>query len=325
MNSGIKRVSIAPMMDITNRHFRYFMRLFSPKIWLYTEMITTGALLHGNVERHLAYHDQEHPIALQLGGSDPLHLARAAKIAEEWGYDEINLNIGCPSDRVQAGAFGACLMKEAALVADCVHAIQDVVAIPVTVKTRIGVDELDSFEFLKDFIATVHAAGCNYFIIHARKAWLKGLSPKQNREVPPLDYSRVHAIKHTFPHLGIELNGGIKSLEDLSVCEGLEGVMLGRVAQQNAYLTAEMAATFMTDHPALPNQADILSKYLQYGFGQIQQGVPFCVLVKPLFSLYQGMVGAKQWRRMLSDISVLDLPTDARWDAVCERAVMRFT
>ena len=235
-----QRFSIAPMLDWTDRHCRYFHRLMTRQTLLYTEMVTTGAIIHGKGD-YLGYSEQEHPLALQLGGSNPADLARCARLAEERGYDEINLNVGCPSDRVQNGRFGACLMGEPALVADCVKAMRDVVNIPVTVKTRIGIDEQDSYEFLQAFIEQVRDAGCETFIVHARKAWLSGLSPKENREIPPLDYPRVYQVKQDYPELTIALNGGVNSLEQtLEHLQQVDGVMMGREAYQNPYILAEV-------------------------------------------------------------------------------------
>ncbi|SQA85905.1 tRNA-dihydrouridine synthase A [Citrobacter freundii] len=235
------RFSVAPMLDWTDRHCRYFLRLLSSQTLLYTEMVTTGAIIHGKGD-YLAYSEEEHPVALQLGGSDPAALAQCAKLAEQRGYDEINLNVGCPSDRVQNGMFGACLMGNAQLVADCVKAMRDVVSIPVTVKTRIGIDDQDSYEFLCDFINTVSGNGeCEMFIIHARKAWLSGLSPKENREIPPLDYDRVYQLKRDFPHLTMSINGGIKSLEEAKIhLQHMDGVMVGREAYQNPGILASV-------------------------------------------------------------------------------------
>jgi tRNA-dihydrouridine synthase A len=241
-------VSVAPMMDWTDRHCRFFHRLMSRRALLYTEMVTTGALVHGDVPRHLRFDVEEHPVALQLGGSDPHDLAHCAKLGEDWHYDEVNLNCGCPSERVQRGAFGACLMAEPALVADCVKAMVDVVSIPVTVKHRIGIDRVESYEFVRDFVGAVSEAGCGTFIVHARNAWLKGLSPKQNREVPPLRYEWVHRLKQDFPALRIAVNGGIA--ENAQVHEQLrvlDGVMIGREAYHNPWWLAQWDAEFFGD------------------------------------------------------------------------------
>ena len=234
-----RRLSVAPMMDWTDRHCRHFHRLISQYTWLYTEMVTTGALVYGDVERHLRFNDEEHPVALQLGGSDPKDLAISAKLGEKWGYDEINLNCGCPSPRVQKGAFGACLMTEPELVRDCVKAMKDAVQIDVTVKHRIGIDHEESYDFVRDFVGTVAEAGCTTFVVHARNAILKGLSPKENREIPPLKYEYAYQLKKDFPQFEILINGGIKTLEEIDIhLEHVDGVMLGREAYHNPYLMA---------------------------------------------------------------------------------------
>src|SRR3954471_10147850 len=236
---GKRTISVAPMMDWTDRHCRMFHRQITRHTWLYTEMVTTGALLYGDVARHLDFNDEEHPVALQLGGSDPADLAHSARLGEQWGYDEINLNCGCPSERVQRGSFGACLMVEPQLVADCVKAMRDAVSIPVTVKHRIGIDKTESYEFVRDFVGTVSQAGCSVFIVHARNAWLKGLSPKQNREVPPLRYALVHRLKHDFPRLTISINGGFADAASMHQhLRLLDGVMVGREAYQNPWFIA---------------------------------------------------------------------------------------
>jgi tRNA-dihydrouridine synthase A len=238
-------LSVAPMLDWTDRHCRYFHRLLSRKTLLYTEMVTTGALIHGDVARHLRYNLEEHPVALQLGGSDAADLAHCAKLGQDWGYDEINLNCGCPSERVQRGAFGACLMAEPRLVADCVKAMVDVVDLPVTVKHRIGIDKTESYEFVRDFVGAVSEAGCKVFIVHARNAWLKGLSPKENREVPPLRYALVHQLKREFPHLTIAINGGITTNTQIAEqLQAVDGVMVGREAYHNPWLMSDWDATF---------------------------------------------------------------------------------
>ncbi|HTJ93231.1 MAG TPA: tRNA dihydrouridine(20/20a) synthase DusA, partial [Pararobbsia sp.] len=245
MKSSARRVSVAPMMDWTDRHCRYFHRLISRHTWLYTEMVTTGALLHGDVPRHLTFNEHEHPVALQLGGSEPADLAKCATLGEQWGYDEINLNCGCPSERVQRGAFGACLMAEPQLVADCVKAMRDVVSIPVTVKHRIGIDDVSEYSFVRDFVGTIADAGCEVFIVHARNAILKGLSPKENREIPPLKYEYAYQLKRDFPSLDISINGGIQSLDEVEQhLEHVDGVMLGREAYHNPYLLAGVDARF---------------------------------------------------------------------------------
>lgn len=295
-------LSIAPMMDYTDRHCRYFLRLISQHILLYTEMITTGAILHGDKNYLLAYHPAEHPVAIQLGGSHPKDLAACAKIAEDFEYDEINLNIGCPSDHVTVGHFGACLMKEPELVAAGVAAMISAVNIPVTVKTRIGVDDYDSYDHLKKFIVTVANAGCKIFIIHARKAWLKGLSPKENREIPPLHYEIVYQLKKDFPHLAIIINGGIKTLWECEQhLQQMDGVMIGREAYHNPYLLAEVDNKFYGEHKLLPSRLEILKNYLPYMEEQLAQGVHLNHLTHPLMGLFHGEKGARAWRRYLSE------------------------
>ncbi len=295
-----RKISIAPMMDCTDRHYRYFMRLMSPQILLYTEMVTTGAIIHGDRERLLGYSEQEHPLALQLGGSNLQDLAACTKIAEDYGYDEVNLNVGCPSDRVQSGSFGACLMKEPELVAECVNAMQVAADIPVTVKTRIGVDDLDSYEHLCRFIDTVSRAGCQSFTLHARKAWLKGLSPKENREIPPLHYDTVYQLKHDFPQLEIIINGGIKNLSDIQThLDNTDGVMIGREAYKNPYSMAIVANEIFGDD--LLSRREVVMNYLPYMSKQLQQGVPLRHLSKHLIGLFQGQPGARAWRRYLSE------------------------
>src|SRR4051812_2483956 len=246
-----RRVSVAPMMDWTDRHCRHFHRLLSREALLYTEMVTTGALLHGDVPRHLDFGADEHPVALQLGGSEPHDLAHCAKLGQQWGYDEINLNCGCPSERVQRGAFGACLMAEPQLVADCVKAMVDVVGVPVTVKHRIGIDRGEDYGFVRDFVGTVAQAGCHVFLVHARNAWLKGLSPKENREVPPLRYELVHCLKEEFPHLVIAINGGVTSDAVLHAeLDRLDGVMVGREAYHHPWWLARWDALYYGEAPS---------------------------------------------------------------------------
>lgn len=295
-------LSIAPMMDHTDKHFRYFMRLLSKHAVLYTEMITTGALIHGDRKRFLDYNEIEHPLAIQLGGNNPVELAECAHISEGEGYDEVNLNIGCPSDRVQNGQFGACLMSNTELVSDCVNKIQSTVKIPVTVKTRIGIDEQDSYEFLEEFIKTVSEAGCNTFIIHARKAILNGLSPKQNREIPPLNYERVHKIKQQFPSLNITINGGFTELTRIkSQLEHVDGVMIGRAAYQNPFMLIEADKLFYGDDSPLQTREEILGKFKDYAVEQTDRGFNIKSLTRHVIGLYQGQPGARQYRRMLSD------------------------
>tara|TARA_R110000782_G_scaffold86887_3_gene168311 strand:+ start:4436 stop:5344 length:909 start_codon:yes stop_codon:yes gene_type:complete len=278
------------------------MRLLSKHAVLYTEMITTGALIHGDRKRFLDYNEIEHPLAIQLGGNNPVELAECAHISEGEGYDEVNLNIGCPSDRVQNGQFGACLMSNTELVSDCVNKIQSTVKIPVTVKTRIGIDEQDSYEFLEEFIKTVSEAGCNTFIIHARKAILNGLSPKQNREIPPLNYERVHKIKQQFPSLNITINGGFTELTRIkSQLEHVDGVMIGRAAYQNPFMLIEADKLFYGDDSPLQTREEILGKFKDYAVEQTDRGFNIKSLTRHVIGLYQGQPGARQYRRMLSD------------------------
>jgi tRNA-dihydrouridine synthase A len=276
------------MMDWSDRHYRFFMRQVSARARLYTEMITTGALIHGDVARHLEFSEEEHPVALQLGGSEPDELARCAKLGELYGYDEINLNIGCPSERVQRGAFGACLMAEPALVADCVKAIRDAVALPVTVKHRIGIDQVEDYAFVRDFVGTVADSGCLTFIVHARNAILKGLSPKENREIPPLKYDYVYRLKRDFPQLEIVINGGITRLSEIELhLRSVDGVMIGRAAYANPWFIADAGNTRAAVARAL------------YAYAA---GVPLLRHVtRHMLGLYHGMPRARLWRRMLSD------------------------
>ncbi len=301
--STISKVSIAPMMDWTDRHCRYFMRLLSSGVRLYTEMVTTAALCHGDAAALLQFDPSEHPVALQLGGSDPATMARAAKMGADAGYDEININIGCPSDRVQSGAFGACLMANPSLVADCVAAARDAVDIPVTVKTRIGIDDHDNFEFLQDFIATVAAAGCELFVVHARKAILSGLSPKDNRRVPPLNYARVHEIKHAFPELTIVLNGGITTIEQCQQQLALvDGVMIGRQAYQQPWFLFELEQAMQETNAARQaGREQVVEQMYPYIEQQLRAGVPLKRMTRHLFGLFAGQPGARAWRRYLSE------------------------
>lgn len=294
------------MIDWTDKHFRYFIRLLSPHAFLYTQMITTGALLHGDAERFLAFNEEEHPVALQVGGSDPVSLGKVAKLAQDYGYDEINLNVGCPSDRVQAGRFGACLMKEPALVAECVAAMKAQCAIDVTVKTRLAVDEQDERETIFNFVETVKMQACKTFIVHARKAWLKGLSPKENRHVPPLNYPLVHELKAAHADLEIIINGGIDSLtlvdEQLSF---VDGVMLGRPAYQSPSIFMQLEAHLFSEGdsqaPNLQRRIDVIKRYTNYIKLQLEQGVRLSTLMRPIMCLFNGLDGAKQWRRYLSE------------------------
>jgi tRNA-dihydrouridine synthase A len=290
------------MLDWTDRHCRYLLRLISRHTLLYTEMITTGALIHGDRERFLRYHPAEHPVALQLGGSDPRDLVQCAHMAEDWGYDEINLNVGCPSDRVQNGRFGACLMAEPALVAECVTAMRATVQVPVTVKHRIGIDERDSYAELIDFVGRLSEAGCDAIIVHARKAWLKGLSPKENRDIPPLRYEVVRDLKRDFPDLPIVINGGIKTLnETADFLRELDGVMIGREAYHNPWILAEAdRRVFGDDHP-LPTRRQVLEAFILYAERQLAAGVPLNAMSRHLLGLFQGRPGARAWRRRISE------------------------
>jgi tRNA-dihydrouridine synthase A len=302
MNALNHTVCVAPMMDWTDRHERYFLRLISRRVLLYTEMVISTAVVRGDYKRLLAFDPAEHPVALQLGGADPQELATAAAIAETLGYDEINLNVGCPSDRVQAGRFGACLMAEPERVAACVAAMSAEVRVPVTVKTRIGIDDQDSYEDLANFVATVAAAGCGTFIVHARKAWLSGLSPKQNREVPPLCYEVVHRLKNDFPALEVILNGGLSSLRDAESNLGpLDGFMLGRVAYQNPYLLAAVDGRYFGDPTPLLSRREIVEKLLPYIERELSAGARLQSMTRHILGLYSGCPGARRWRRCLSE------------------------
>lgn len=298
-----RRLSIAPMLDYTDRHDRYFLRMLSKHILLYTEMIPANALVHADPEPFLRHDAFEHPVALQLGGSDPQVLAEAAKKAEDAGYCEVNLNCGCPSDRVQNGAFGACMMLDASHVAECVQAMQKAVSVPVTVKCRIGVDRSDSWEFFINFIETVKSAGCNNFIVHARKAWLKGLSPKENREIPPLDYDRVLRLKQEHPELTISINGGIKTLDQTKeFLKSLDGVMIGREAYENPWFLNQADAEIFDDpHPVWKSQKELLEAYLPYVEREQKDGCPLTILTRHLSKLFTGMKGARKYRQTLSE------------------------
>ena len=296
------RLSVAPMMDWTDRHCRYFHRLLSRRTRLYTEMVTTGALLHGDVPRHLDFNAEEHPLALQLGGSEPSDLAHGARLAQQWGYDEVNLNCGCPSERVQRGAFGACLMAEPQLVADGVKAMRDAVTLPVTVKHRIGVDRTESYAFVRDFVGTVAQAGCEVFIVHARNAWLKGISPKENRELPPLRYETVHRLKRDFPHLTIVLNGGVKTPAQIEEqLAFVDGVMLGREAYHHPWLMADWDARFFGD-PAVERDRDAIeAEMVAYMARRLDAGEPWSHVSRHLLGLRNGLPGARRWRQVWSD------------------------
>ena len=290
------------MLDWTDRHCRYFHRLLSRHSLLYSEMVTTGAILYGNRQAHLQFDPAEHPVALQLGGSNPAELAVCAKIAEDFGYDEINLNIGCPSPRVQNGSFGACLMAEPELVAECIAAMSQAVGIPVTVKSRIGIDDRDAYAELVDFIATVAASGCDTFIFHARKALLSGLSPKQNRDIPPLRYDVVLQLKKDFPHLNISINGGITTLDTaIELLNSVDGVMLGREAYHNPYLLAEVDGRIFNDHHPVLSRQEVMMALLPYIEAQLQQGTRLHCMSRHYLGLFHGCEGARAWRRHLSE------------------------
>ncbi|NDL65168.1 tRNA dihydrouridine(20/20a) synthase DusA [Acerihabitans arboris] len=297
-----QRFSVAPMLDWTDRHCRYFLRLLTRHTLLYTEMVTTGALLHGKGD-YLAYNEAEHPLALQLGGSEPDALAQCARMAELRGYDEINLNVGCPSDRVQNGRFGACLMAERERVADCIAAMRSAVSIPITVKTRIGIDERDSYEFLCEFIqAVAERGGCDTFIIHARKAWLSGLSPKENREIPPLDYERVYQLKRDFPSLTLAINGGIRTLDEAERhLDYLNGVMIGREAYQNPGMLSRVDSRLFGAADPHADMEAVVEAMLPYIERELSQGTYLGHITRHMLGLFQGVPGARQWRRYLSE------------------------
>ncbi len=291
------------MLDWTDKHCRYFHRLLTKQAVLYTEMVTTGAILHGDRDRHLRFNDAEHPLALQLGGSEPKDMAECARIAEDYGYDEVNINVGCPSERVQKGAFGACLMAEPHLIADCVSAMRAAVKIPVTVKNRIGIDDQEDYSALYGFVQTVAAAGCETFIIHARKAWLKGLSPKENREIPPLRYELVYELKQALPQLEIIINGGITTLAQCQEhLQHVDGVMVGREAYHNPWILAEVdTLLYGSDEPIPEDRKAILEAFLLYVQSQLEAGIPLKHMTRHILGLFQGMPGARQWRRLLSE------------------------
>ena len=292
------RISVAPMMDWTTKDYRYFARLFNPNVVLYTEMVTTGAIIHGDAPRHLNFNQQEHPIVLQLGGSDPKDLATCSKMAQDWGYDEINLNVGCPSDRVQNNKIGACLMAEPELVAECIATMQNAVQIPVHVKHRIGIDDMQSYEEMLNFVDTVAKTGCTHFVVHARIALLKGLSPKENREVPPLRYEDVYRLKQDRPHLFIEINGGIKTVaETKQHLQHVDGVMIGREAYHNPYLLAELGELWNLD---MPDRFEIMQQMLPYIEQRMAEGAPLSIITRHILGLFQNLPGARKWRQALS-------------------------
>ena len=298
------------MMDWTDRHCRFFHRLLSQHTLLYTEMVTTGALRHGSVERHLRFNAEEHPVALQLGGSDAADLAFAAKLGEQWGYNEINLNCGCPSDRVQRGAFGACLMNEPQLVADGVKAMVNVVSVPVTVKHRIGIDQIESYDFVRDFVGTVKEAGCTVFIVHARNAWLQGLSPKENREIPPLRYELAYQLKKDFPSLTIAINGGITRNDQIAEhLNEVDGVMIGREAYYNPWLLTTWDAQFFNSaESSITREAveEAMVTYMERAFKE--DGCPWYAIARHMLGLYHGQRGGRLWRQVWSNHKLKPMP-----------------
>ena len=299
-----RRLSIAPMLDCTDRHERYFLRLLSKHILLYSEMVTTNALSHTEPDQFLRHQEFEYPAVLQLGGSNPADLAKCSKMVEESGFQEVNLNCGCPSDRVQNGNFGACLMKDKNLVADCFKAMQDAVSIPVSIKCRIGVDEFDSWDFFRDFVGTIADAGCKVFIIHARKAWLKGLSPKENREVPPLKYDVVHKLKAEMPQLNISINGGIKTLDQVQEqLQDLDGVMVGREAYENPWFLRDADERIFgeKDPQRFSLRKELLEAYLPYVEMESARGTPATILVRHIYGLFNGKPGARKFRQYLGE------------------------
>jgi len=309
------RLSVAPMMDWTDRHCRYFHRLLTRRTLLYTEMVTTGALMHGDVQRHLRFNAEEHPVALQLGGSEPADLVRAARLGEQWGYDEINLNCGCPSERVQRGAFGACLMAEPALVADGVRAMREAVSVPVTVKHRIGIDREESYGFVRDFVGQVSEAGCQVFIVHARNAWLQGLSPKENREVPPLRYELAYRLRQDFPDLVIVVNGGItESGQIAGHLAHVDGVMLGRAAYYNPWMMSEWDQRFFADPAQDRSRESVELAMVDYmERAHAEDGCPWYAIARHMLGLRHGLRGARRWRQVWSDHRLKPLPPREVW------------
>ena len=298
-------VSVAPMMDWTDKHCRYFFRLLSACTQLYTEMITSKAILRGDKNRLLDYNSREHPLVLQLGGSDPKEMALCSQIAKQWGYDEVNINVGCPSDRVLSGSFGACLMKEPDLVASCVESMIDASDIPVSVKSRIGIDDMETYDQLSDFIARIHEKGCQHFIIHARKAWLQGLSPKENRTIPPLNYPWVYQLKKDFPQLKITLNGGITECNEVVEHLGhVDGVMLGRAIYHQPYLLADIDSRVFGKKGISRTREQVLVDYMSYIKKQLKKGVPIRAMTRHILGLYHGQNNAKFFRRLLSGKTV---------------------
>ncbi|HMN91797.1 MAG TPA: tRNA dihydrouridine(20/20a) synthase DusA [Hydrogenophaga sp.] len=309
------RLSVAPMMDWTDRHCRFFHRLLTRHTLLYTEMVTTGALMHGDVQRHLRFNAEEHPVALQLGGSEPADLAAAARLGEQWGYDEINLNCGCPSERVQRGAFGACLMTEPALVADGVRAMRDVVSVPVTVKHRVGIDREESYGFVRDFVGQVSEAGCEVFIVHARNAWLQGLSPKENREIPPLRYDMAYRLRQDFPELVIVINGGITDCSQIEHhLQHVDGVMLGRAAYHQPWMLSEWDRLFYGDTREVPSRSAVELAMVDYmERAHAEDGCPWYAIARHMLGLRHGLRGARRWRQIWSDHRLKPLPPREVW------------
>ena len=320
------RLSVAPMLDWTTADCRFLHRLLTRHTLLYTEMVTTGAILHGDQPRHLDFNEEEHPVALQLGGSEPADLAACARLAEQWGYDEVNLNCGCPSERVQRGAFGACLMAEPALVADGVKAMRDAVSIPVTVKHRIGIDRIESYDFVRDFVGQVADAGCEVFIVHARNAWLQGLSPKENRDIPPLRYELVHRLKREFPRLTIAINGGLKADDEIAEqLNHVDGVMIGRQAYHEPWQMAQWDQRFFGEaQPLVTHREEVEEQWLAYLDRQVALGRPWSQAMRHALGLWNGLPGARRWRQVWSDHKlkamapreVARLATEARLQAV---------
>ncbi len=299
------RFAVAPMMDWTDRHCRFFHRLLSRRARLYTEMLTSAAVLHGARDRLLGFDSAEHPLAVQLGGSEPKELAAAAAICADYGYDEINLNIGCPSERVQSGAFGASMMREPALVADCVAAMKARVKIPVTVKCRLGVDDQEPQEALFRFAECVVAAGADALIVHARKAWLKGLSPRDNRDVPPLDYGLVRALKRAYPRLPIVLNGGLVDLARMQAeMEGVDGIMIGRAAYQDPALLLSVDSLFFGEEPAIESRLAAIEAFIPYVEARLEEGVPLAAMTRHILGVFNGLRGARAFRRHLASEAV---------------------
>ena len=292
------RISVAPMMDWTTKDYRFFARLFNPNVIMYTEMVTTGAIIHGDAKRHLDFNQEEHPIVLQLGGSNPKDLATCSKMAQDWGYNEVNLNVGCPSDRVQNNKIGACLMAEPDLVAECIAEMRNAVDIPVTVKHRIGIDDMQTYEEMLHFVDTVAKTGCTHFVVHARIAILKGLSPKENRDVPPLRYEDVYRLKQDRPNLLIELNGGVKTFAETQAhLQQVDGVMIGREAYHNPYLLAELGQLWQLD---APDRFEIMAQMLPYISQRMAEGAPLSIITRHILGLFQNLPGARKWRQALS-------------------------